>query len=121
MMIICAERGLTARRGACVVDRRRRALQQQERRAEDDAANGSGDAEAPPPSALVPQGSTLHLKTQCTRADTRVGEGFWETLEKRMQLVQTRNESGPFPELFSQVTAAIGARIHEKVQVKCRI
>jgi hypothetical protein len=50
-----------------VLDARRRgvrrggrtAVQQQERRAEQRAANGCSNAEAPPPSALVPQGSTL--------------------------------------------------------------
>src|SRR3984957_20412687 len=61
---------------------RRRALQQQERRAEEYAANDCSDAEAPPPSALVPQGSTL-LRGHSAPAPTHGGGGFREKLGDR--------------------------------------
>ena len=57
---------------------RRSVLKQKERHSEQRAAKSSGDAEAPPLSALFPQGSTL-LRGQCTRASTRPARGLWRT------------------------------------------
>jgi hypothetical protein len=54
-------------------------LQQEERRCEDATAENGSDAEAPPPSALFPQGSTL-LRGQCTRADTKPTAGDGENI-----------------------------------------
>jgi hypothetical protein len=60
-------RGAGSRRDVRCV--RRSVLQQEERHPEYGAAQDCGDAEAPPLSALFPQGSTL-LWGQCTRVDT---------------------------------------------------
>ena len=49
-------------------------LQQEERPYEHAAAEHGGDAQAPPLSALFPQGSTL-LRGQCTRADAPSARG----------------------------------------------
>jgi hypothetical protein len=53
-------------------------LQQEERRNEYAAAKDCSDAEAPPLSALFPQGSTL-LRGQCTRADNCTAGGTGRT------------------------------------------
>jgi hypothetical protein len=53
-------------------------LQQEERRCEHGTAEDCGDAEAPPLSALFPQGSTL-LRGQCTRAGTGPAWGTGRT------------------------------------------
>jgi hypothetical protein len=63
-------------RHACSVCRS--VLQQEKRRSEHDATEDCGDAEAPPLSALFPQGSTL-LRGQCTRADTKTAGGTGRT------------------------------------------
>ena len=87
---------------------RRSVVQQEEGQAERRAAQNRSDAEAPPPSALFPQGSTL-LRGQCTRADTRGGEGFLKKLDNQYLPPQTVDETQPNLSLFPQV-------IHGKVR-----
>jgi hypothetical protein len=82
---------------------RRSIVQQEERHTEQRAAEHRSDAEAPPPSALFPQGSTL-LRGQCTRADTKGRRGVLEKLDNRSACLQTRDEQQANRPLFPQVT-----------------
>ena len=73
-------------RASCVC---RSVLQQEERHHEHASAENCGDAEAPPLSALFPQGSTL-LRGQCTRADNNIGGGDGENIRTQRRLVQMK-------------------------------
>ena len=83
--------------------RRGRAVQQQERREEQRAANDCSNAEAPPPRALVPQGSTLLRDTAHPRRHTG-GGGFLKNLDNQSRRAQTQKVMEPFCALFPQVT-----------------
>jgi hypothetical protein len=63
----------------------RSVVQQEERGTEQRAAKYSGDANAPPLSALFPQGSTL-LRGQCTRADTKPAGGTGQNIGTRVDM-----------------------------------
>ena len=67
------------------------------------AANDCSNAEAPPPRALVPQGSTLLRDTAHPRLHTG-GGGFLKNLDNRSRAAQTRKVMEPFWALFPQVT-----------------
>src|SRR5580692_372388 len=82
---------------------RRRALQQQERRAEEYAADNCSNAEAPPPSALVPQGSTL-LRGHSAPAPTHGWRGVLKKLDNQLDAVQTEKGDETLGRLFPQVT-----------------
>src|ERR1700757_2419206 len=92
-----------ARRGFGPRRMRRLAVQQQERRDEEDAANDRGNAEAPPPSALVPQGSTL-LRGHSAPAPTHGWRGVSKKLDNHLRAVQTEKVEESFFPLFPQVT-----------------
>ena len=66
-------------------DMRRSMWQQEERRQKDAATEDRGDAEASPPSALFPQGSTL-LRGQCTRADTKPARGNGQNIGTQVDM-----------------------------------
>jgi hypothetical protein len=96
----------------------RSVVQQEEGQTEQRAAQHGSDAEAPPPSALFPQGSTL-LRDQCTRADTGGGEGFLKNLDNRSGALQTANQQRRNHLVFPQVKPDKACDISVNSQVRC--
>ncbi len=79
-------------------------LQQEERRNEHATAEDCGDAEAPPLSALFPQGSTL-LRGQCTRADNNTARGDGENIGTPRTVVQMKMHHSAMENSFPLVRA----------------
>jgi hypothetical protein len=92
-------------------------MQQQERRAEKQAANDSGNAEAPPPSALVPQGSTL-LRGHSAPAPTHGWRGVSKKLDNHLRAVQTGKVEESFLPSFPQVTVGTSCDISLNYQAR---
>jgi hypothetical protein len=93
------------------------AVQQQERRAEKRTANDCGNAEAPPPSALVPQGSTL-LRGHSAPAPTHGWRGVSKKLDNHLRAAQTGKVEERFFSLFPQVTAPTARDIFVNSQLR---
>jgi hypothetical protein len=96
---------------------RRIAVQQQERRAEQRAANDYGNAEAPPPSALVPQGSTL-LRGHSAPAPTHGWRGDLKKLDNHLRGAQTRKVEERLSYSFPQVTTGAARDIFVNAQFR---
>ena len=74
---------------------RRSVVQQKERREDQRAAHDSGNAQAPPPSALVPQGSTL-LRGHSAPVPTHGWREVSKKLDNQTHAMQTRKPEASF-------------------------
>ncbi|HEX4627174.1 MAG TPA: hypothetical protein VH137_00165, partial [Gemmatimonadales bacterium] len=108
--VLDMRRGLRPRRSGRI------AVQQQERRAEKRTANVCGNAEAPPPSALVPQGSTL-LRGHSAPAPTHGWRGVSKKLDNHSRAAQTGKVEERFVPLFPQVTGGTACDISVNPQL----
>src|SRR5579862_6081317 len=91
-------------------------MQQEESQSEQHAAQHSCDAETPPPSALVPQGSTL-LRGHSAPAPTHGWRGDSKKLDNHSRAVQTEKVGESFFSLFPQVTPGTSCYIFVNTQV----